>query len=227
MSKDVLKMLRTAILEGDTERTASIASELGDTIIDDAVNTAISAVREAGDGFGAGELFLPEMVMAGKAMEAFMTAVRPRLEAVGSGEAMNSGKVVIGTVKGDIHTLGKDIVANMLNGSGFEVIDTGTDVSPMEIIKTAQQAGAQMIALSALMTTSMHYQSEVIQLLNEMNIRDDFWVIVGGGPVTVDYAESIGADGWAPSAAAAVGLCEELMNCGGVSSTVEFVRKEK
>jgi methylmalonyl-CoA mutase cobalamin-binding domain/chain len=140
---------------------------------------------------------------------------------------MVSGKVVLATVKGDIHTIGKDIVATMLTASGFEVIDMGVDVAPMELIKTAESARAQIIGLSALMTTSMPYQKEVVDLLTELKMRDAFWVIVGGGPVTPEYARSIGANGWAPNAGAAARLCGRLISSGGKPSSAEFLYEEK
>jgi methylmalonyl-CoA mutase cobalamin-binding domain/chain len=155
-----------------------------------------------------------------------MKKAGPALEEAG-GQARTSGTVVLGTVKGDIHTIGKDIAATMLSASGFEVRDMGVDVAPMEMIEAAEQSGAQIIGLSALMTTSMPYQKEVVALLNELGQRDDFYVIVGGGPVTAEYAEGIGANGWAKSAAGAVTLCEKLLSSGGTPAKTAFIGEEK
>lgn len=205
--------LRTAILEGDKDQAVAIGEDLAARADDllGAVDAASGVIREVGDKFGEGELFLPEMVLAAEAMQAFMDVVTPRLEAE-AGQAQATGKVVIGTVQGDIHSIGKNIVATMLSASGYEVVDLGVNVVPMEAIQTAENTGASIIGLSALMTTSMPYQKEVVDLLNALNQRDDFWVIVGGGPVTREYAQDIGSNGWAPDAAVAVQVCDRLLS---------------
>lgn len=228
MNHEKYEALRGAILDGDDIQSAKIADELlqDPSTLEGAVDVAIEAIRQVGDRFGEGEIFLPEMMLAADAMQAFMKKAGPALEAAG-GQARAAGTVVLGTVKGDIHTIGKDIAATMLSASGFEVRDMGVDVAPMEMIETAEQAGAQIIGLSALMTTSMPYQKEVVALLNELGQRDDFYVIVGGGPVTAEYAESIGANGWAKSAAGAVTLCEKLLSGGGTPATTAFIGEEK
>jgi trimethylamine corrinoid protein len=228
MSNGTHEELRSAILDGDDSGAARIAKEVvqDPSEIEGAVDIAIDSIRLVGDRFGEGEIFLPEMMLAADAMQAFMKVAGPALEKVG-GKARASGTVVMGTVKGDIHTIGKDIAATMLSASGFEVRDMGVDVSPMEMIEAAEQGGARIIGLSALMTTSMPYQKEVVALLDELGQRDDFYVIVGGGPVTADYAEGIGANGWAKSAAGAVSLCEKLLGSEGTPATTEFVGEEK
>ena len=205
--------LRTAILEGDKDQAVVIGEQLAASTDDilEAVEVASGVIREVGDKFGAGELFLPEMVLAAEAMQGFMDEVTPRLEAE-AGTAQATGKVVIGTVQGDIHSIGKNIVATMLSASGYEVVDLGVNVVPMEAIKTAENSGASIIGLSALMTTSMPYQKEVVDLLNALDQRNDFWVIVGGGPVTREYAQDIGSNGWAPDAAVAVQVCDRLLS---------------
>jgi methylmalonyl-CoA mutase cobalamin-binding domain/chain len=210
---DQYENLRTAILEGDAEQAVTIGEQLaaGADDVLEAVGVASGVIREVGDKFGQGELFLPEMVLAAEAMQAFMNTVTPRLEA-DTGQAKATGKVVIGTVQGDIHSIGKNIVATMLSAAGYEVIDLGVNVVPMEAIQTAENVGASIIGLSALMTTSMPYQKEVIDLLNALDQRDDFWVIVGGGPVTREYAQDIGSNGWAPDAAVAVQICDRLLS---------------
>jgi methylmalonyl-CoA mutase cobalamin-binding domain/chain len=229
MSDGLNEILKTALVEGDDEEAAAIADKVvqeSSDVVAGAVDTAIQAIREVGDRFGEGEIFLPEMMLAAEAMQAFMRKVGPELEKAG-GQARVSGKVVMGTVQGDIHTIGKDIAATMLSASGFEVTDMGVDVSPMEMIQAAEKAGAQIIGLSALMTTSMPYQKEVVALLNELKSRDDFYVIVGGGPLTAEYAQDIGANGWARNAAGAVRLCERLLAAGEAPSTATFVAEEK
>jgi methylmalonyl-CoA mutase cobalamin-binding domain/chain len=226
--QEVIETLRTAIMEGDDARAAGIAGEIsGDPdFLAQAVDVAIATIKEVGSRFGAGDCFLPEMVLAAETMLAFMQVATPVLEKT-TGKAFKTGKVVLGTVKGDIHTIGKDIVATMLNASGFEVADMGVNVAPMDVIKTAEQRGAQIIALSALMTTSMPYQQETVALLKELKIRDKFFVVVGGGPVTSDYARTIGADGWAADAASAVRVCEKLAASGEKPSEIKFTTEEK
>lgn len=220
--------LREAILEGDQEAAVAIGRELVETAdsLLAPVDVASDVIREVGDKFGAGEVFLPEMVLAAEAMQAFMDVVTPRLEAEAlEGEGHARGKVVIGTVQGDIHSIGKNIVATMLSASGYEVVDLGVNVVPMEAIKAAESGGASFIGLSALMTTSMPYQKEVVDLLDELGQRDDFFVIVGGGPVTRDYADDINANGWAPDAAAAVQVCDQLASGATTPADTNLVYK--
>lgn len=229
MSPDAAREeLRKAILEGDESGAANIANDLvqAGSGIEGAVETAVETIRTVGDRFGAGEIFLPEMVLAADAMLAFMNIVSPYLQTA-AGQPQETGKIILGTVKGDIHSIGKDIVATMLKASGFEVVDMGVDVAPMDLIKTAEQSNGNIIGLSSLMTTSMPYQKEVIELLNALSKRDDYWVIVGGGPVTVEYAEEIGANGWAANAAAAARLCERLVSSDGSPASAEFIFEEK
>jgi methylmalonyl-CoA mutase cobalamin-binding domain/chain len=157
-----------------------------------------------------------------------MDVVTPRLEADAvrdGGHAAEPSAVVIGTVKGDIHSIGKNIVATMLGASGYEVIDLGVNVAPMDAIDEAKRAGAKIIGLSALMTTSMPYQKECVALLNELNRRDEFFVIVGGGPVTSDYAQRIGSNGWAANAAGAVQVVDEMVAGSTSPAESDFIGK--
>ena len=220
--------LREAILEGDQEAAVAIGHQLveSEASLMEPVSIASDVIREVGDKFGAGEVFLPEMVLAAEAMQGFMDVVTPRLEEeAAGGEAQDRGTVVIGTVQGDIHSIGKNIVVTMLSASGYEVVDLGVNVVPMEAIQAAESAGASFIGLSALMTTSMPYQKEVVDLLGELNQRDDFYVIVGGGPVTRDYADDINANGWAADAAAAVQVCDQLASGSTSPSDTTLVYK--
>jgi len=214
-SQELQEELRATIIDGDEARAAELAYEsVGDPAgLPAVVQVAVDTIKLIGDRFGTGECFLPEMVLSAEAMLAFMHIASPHLEKA-TGKASKAGKVVLGTVQGDIHTIGKDIVLTMLSASGFDVVDMGVDASPIDVIKTAEQTRAQIIGLSALMTTSMPYQEETIALLRELGIRDKFWVMVGGGPVTVEYARRIGADGWAPDAGTAVRVCEQLLAGG-------------
>lgn len=226
-NQEILNKLETTIAEGDEDSIEGLAGQILEQpdILNEALDVAIGTIKKVGDRFGEGEIFLPEMVLAADTMLKFMEIVEPQLEE-SAVEAKKTGTVVIGTVKGDIHTIGKDIVVTMLQASGFEVVDLGVNVSPMDIIKNAQQSNAQIIGLSALMTTSMPYQKEVVDLLTELGNRDNFYVAVGGGPVTAEYAEKIGANGWAPDASAAVALCEHLVNSEAPPSTANIIVEE-
>jgi methylmalonyl-CoA mutase cobalamin-binding domain/chain len=133
---------------------------------------------------------------------------------VASGGLNKRGKVVIGAVAGDIHDIGKNLVATQLSVKGFDVIDLGVNVPPMEIVDRAEREHANIIALSALMTTSMPYQKDVIDVLREMGLRDRYFVVIGGGPVTPEYARQAGADGWASNAVTAARVCEKLLEGG-------------
>jgi methylmalonyl-CoA mutase cobalamin-binding domain/chain len=191
-----------------------------------AIEAATEAIREVGDRFGEGECFLPELVMAAEAMQGFMEVLTPHLEQ-SDAQRRARGKAVVGTVQGDIHSIGKSIVATMLKASGYEVLDLGVNVAPMDLIDTAEKSGANVIGLSALMTTSMPYQKEVIKLLTELGARDKFWVVLGGGPVTNRYAENVGADGWAADAAAAVRVIDRMLASGGKPAGSTFYQEEK
>lgn len=222
------KQLQDAILQGDVAKVTELAEGMikDPASLPGALQAAIETIRNVGDCFGSGEIYLPEMVMSADAMLAFTGVIGPHLEKAAGG-ARATGKVVLGTVKGDIHSIGKDLVSTMLKASGFEVIDMGVDVAPMEMLKTAERSGAKVIALSALMTTSMPYQKEVVELMTALKKRGDYWVIVGGGPVTVDYARQINANGWAASAAGAAALCERLLTSQDSPAAAEFVVERK
>lgn len=225
-TEGLIASLRTAILEGDAAGAADIGEQIAatGTGVLEAVDAAASVIREVGDRFGEGELFLPEMVVAAEAMQAFMGVATPHLGAeAGDVSSIERGTVVIGTVQGDIHSIGKNIVATMLSASGYRVVDMGVSVAPMEAISAADNAGASIIGLSALMTTSMPYQKEVIDLLDALDRRGDHWVIVGGGPVTRDYAHDIAANGWAGDAATAVQICDRMMSRGRTPTGTDLI----
>jgi|YNPNPStandDraft_1061719.scaffolds.fasta_scaffold79577_1 methylmalonyl-CoA mutase cobalamin-binding domain/chain len=212
---DVLERLREAIVGDssleDVEEAARAVVESG-IDINDAIHAATEAIRSVGDCFEAGDIYLPELMIAGRKMERCMSVLRPHIKAAGS--SVQGGRIVIGTVSGDIHDIGKNLVATMMAVRGFDIMDLGVNVPPLKFVHAAKDAGADIIALSSLMTTSLPYQQEVIDVLKETGLRDRFYVIVGGGPVTPEFAESIGADGWAENAAAAARLCEMLMTSG-------------
>jgi methylmalonyl-CoA mutase cobalamin-binding domain/chain len=151
-------------------------------------------------------------MIAGEKMKRCMALLQPHVK--GSAEGKAGAKVIIGTVSGDLHDIGKNLVATMLSVGGYEVVDLGVNVPPLEFVKAGRDQKAAVLALSSLMTASLPYQKEVIDLLTEMGLRDRLYVIVGGGPVTPDYAARIGADGWAENAALAVPLCQKLLASG-------------
>lgn len=177
-----------------------------------AIDEATRAIREVGDDFENGKKFLPELMIAAKKMEGCLETLKPHLSVDDKGSS--HGRVVIGTVPGDIHDLGKNLVATMLALGGFEVTDLGINVAPFDFVQNAKDKQADIIALSSLMTTSLPYQAEVLSLLREMGLRDRYHVIVGGGPVTPEYAGEIGADGYTEKASGAIRLCDDLMSSG-------------
>lgn len=184
------------------------ASEIADFLI--------QTIREIGDAFEKFEIFLPEMMVASDAMVEILKILKPRLKEEGSDLEMKPAKIIMATVKGDIHEIGKNIVMTLLNANRFEVVDLGSDVDSLDIVKAAEREKADLIGLSSLMTTTMLGQKEVVEILNEMKLREKFKVIVGGAPTNQEWADRIGADGWAPDASSAVRLAEKLTSSKGV-----------
>lgn len=161
-----------------------------------------------GAKFKENEIFVPEVLVAARAMTAGLSVLEPKLVEVGNEPV---GKAVIGTVKGDLHDIGKNLVAVMLKGAGFEVVDLGTDVEPESYIDKAEEVGADIIAMSALLTTTMPEMKEVIDALEEKGLRDKYIVMVGGAPVTAGYAEKIGADYFTPDAGSAAEVAKKAV----------------
>lgn len=168
----------------------------------------IPAMAEVGRLFEAGEYYVPEMLVAARAMQAGMDILRPHLD---QSETHPAGKVAIGTVQGDFHDIGKNLVKMMLEGSGFEVIDLGVDVNPDVFLSVLVNLKVDIIAMSALITTTMPAMRPVIDLLAKNDLRDKVKVIIGGAPVTPEFASLIGADGYAPDASRAVTLSKSLL----------------
>ena len=167
-------------------------------------------MRIVGDRFEKGEYFLAELVAAGETFKEAMEVLRPKLMEEGS-TVKKLGKVVIGTVRGDLHDIGKSIVATMLESAGFEVYDLGVDVSPEEFVRKAKEVNADIVAMSALLTTTMIEMRNVIEELKRAGIRDRVKVIIGGAPVTEEFAREIGADAYAEDAVKAVEVCKRLV----------------
>lgn len=168
----------------------------------------LGGMDKVGKDFKAGELFIPEVLMCAKAMHAGLNVLRPLL--VESGATL-MGKIAVGTVAGDLHDIGKNLVSMMLVGAGFEVIDLGVNVPPEKFVETAISKGAQLIGMSALLTTTMPAMKTTIEALIKAGVRDRVKVLVGGAPVTANFSNSIGADGYAPDAVSAVDMARELI----------------
>ena len=169
----------------------------------------IPAMTEVGRLFEIGEYFVPEMLIAARAMQAGLAILKPRLVAANIAAA---GKVVIGTVQGDLHDIGKNLVAMMMEGAGFEIVDLGTDVSPEKFVAAVRDRKANLMALSALLTTTMPKMEATIKAVQEAGIRDQVKVMIGGAPVTQGYADKIGADGYAADASRAASLAKTLVS---------------
>ena len=168
----------------------------------------IAAMTEVGNRFESGDFFVPEMLVAARAMQGGLSILKPLLVQQG---VKTTGKVVIGTVKGDLHDIGKNLVAMMLEGTGFEIVDLGTDVSPERFVGAVQQHQPNVVAMSALLTTTMVNMKATINALTDAGVRQKVKVIVGGAPVTRAYAEQIGADGFGTDASRAVAVAKELV----------------
>jgi 5-methyltetrahydrofolate--homocysteine methyltransferase len=169
----------------------------------------IPAMTEVGRLFETGEYFVPEMLIAARAMQAGLAILKPRLVAANIKAA---GKVVIGTVQGDLHDIGKNLVAMMMEGAGFEIVDLGTDVSPEKFVAAVRDHKANLMALSALLTTTMPKMEATIKAVQEAGIRDQVKVMIGGAPVTQAYADKIGANGYAADASRAASLAKTLVS---------------
>ncbi len=207
---DYLKTIYDNVIAGNKAGVeADVTAGMGAGLAAERILTEslISAMTEVGARFERGEYFVPEMLIAARAMQAGMALLRPQLTESG---VKATGKVVIGTVKGDLHDIGKNLVAMMLEGAGFELVDLGTDVSPEKFAQAAREHRPGIVGLSALLTTTMQNMKATIEALEDVGVRDQVKVIVGGAPLTEDYAQQIGADGYAPDASRAVALARRL-----------------
>jgi 5-methyltetrahydrofolate--homocysteine methyltransferase len=205
-----LKTIYQAVTEGETaEVEAGVRAALAAGIsAAEILNQAlVAAMDEVGQRFEDGDLFVPEMLIAARAMQAGLQILKPHLA---QAEVKAAGKVAIGTVKGDLHDIGKNLVAMMLEGAGFEVQDLGVDVSPEAFVKAAQ-GGAQLIGMSALLTTTMSNMEVTVQALKTAGLRDSVKIFIGGAPVTQEYASKIGVDGFAADASSATRLARQLL----------------
>lgn len=206
-----LKQLHDAIVNGNSEKAAAITQQAIAEKMDPGeliANTMIPAMAEVGRLFECEEYFVPELLLSGRAMKGALDLLRPLLSASG---AKPVGRVVIGTVKGDLHDIGKNLVVSMLEGGGFEVIDVGSDVPPEKFIAALKDTNARILALSALLTVTMPSMKTTIEALKAAGIREKVKVMIGGAPVTQEFADEIGADGYSENANSAVALARRLM----------------
>ena len=203
--------LKDAVILGK----AAVVKELTQKALDEGKNpqevldqALIPAMDVVGQKFSCAEFYIPEMLIAARAMQGGVALLKPRLAAQG---AKARGKVVLGTVKGDLHDIGKNLVGMMLEGAGFEIHDLGTDVPPEKFVEAVRTSGANVVGMSALLTTTMPGMKSVIEGLAQAGLRHRVKVIVGGAPLTDAYARQIGADGYAPDASRAVALTKSLL----------------
>jgi 5-methyltetrahydrofolate--homocysteine methyltransferase len=183
---------------------------VNDGVAPDAIlnNGLVAAMKEVGDRFERGEFYVPEMLVAARAMQAGLSILRPYLVQKG---IKAKGKVVVGSVRGDLHDIGKNLVAMMLEGGGFEIVDLGTDVSPQRFVEAVRTNAPQLVAMSSLLTTTMVGMKATVEALHEAGLRGKVKIMIGGAPVNQGYAEEIGADGYAPDASRAVTLANSLI----------------
>lgn len=208
----LLKDIAEELIQGHVERTVELTQRALDEgtppreVLESGLIAGMSVV---GVRFREGEMFVPEVLLSGRAMQKAMEILRPFL---GEGAEARVGKVVIGTVKGDLHDIGKNLVAMMLEGAGFEVKNLGVDVDADRFVEAVKTEGADIVAISALLTTTMYGMKETIEALKEAGLRDRVKIMVGGAPVTEDFARDIGADAYAYNAASAVDKAKEIVS---------------
>jgi 5-methyltetrahydrofolate--homocysteine methyltransferase len=200
-----------AVMEGDADTaTTLVQSGLDEGLAPGEIlnKGCIAAMGEVGRLFEEGEMFVPEMLIAARAMQAGMNILKPHLA---EGEIVSAGTAVLGTVAGDLHDIGKNLVGMMMEGAGFEIVDLGTDVKPDAFVAAVKEHNPDLIGMSALLTTTMPAMTATIEALTEAGLRDEVKIVVGGAPVTEAFAEKIGADGFAPDASSATRKAKELL----------------
>ena len=207
----ILDEIQAATIEGRASDVESLTRQaLSEKVpLDDIVNEGfIAAMNIVGDKFRTNEIYVPEMMIAARAMKAGLKVLEPLIMA---GERKYLGKIVIGTVKGDLHDIGKNLVSMMLQGGGYDVIDLGVDITPDKFVAAVKEHQPQVVGLSALLTTTMPEMRETIKALKEMGLRNQVKVLVGGAPVSQHFADEIGADGYATDAGSAVSLVKSVL----------------
>jgi corrinoid protein of di/trimethylamine methyltransferase len=213
MTEELFREMAQTIIDGDPEAAEALARRVLAEGIDplEAINKGfVAGVNTVGDAFGCGDAFLPDLVLAGEAMKAVVAVLDPELARRGT-QRQTLGNVVVGTVKGDIHDIGKTLVATMLSASGFQVYDLGVDVPPERFAQKAREVSAAIVGVSALLTTTMVNQKSVIEALDDLGLRPQVKVMVGGAPVTRSWAQQIGADGCSEDVIGAVGEAKRIL----------------
>jgi len=213
MSQELFKKMAQSIIEGDADVAVELANQSiaeGIDPLDAISNGYVIGVNEVGASFSCGNAYLPELVMAGEAMKAAVNTLEPELKKRGTKRTV-LGKVVLATVEGDIHEIGKTLVGTMLSAAGFEVYDLGVDVPTDKILAKAKEVDANIIGLSALLTTTMVRQKEVIERLDKEGLNKKIKVLVGGAPVTRDWSQKIEADGYSEDAIGAVNIAKQIL----------------
>jgi 5-methyltetrahydrofolate--homocysteine methyltransferase len=208
---DILAKIASELYEGEDQSVAELVQKALDQGMEPKEvlqGGLIAGMDEVGRDFKAGELFVPEVLIAARAMHAGMNVLRPLLSET---DSVSAGKYLIGTVKGDLHDIGKNLVKMMLEGAGFETIDLGTDVEPQAFVDAVREHKPQMIGMSALLTTTMVQMRATVEALEEAGLRGSVKIMIGGAPVTEAFATQIGADAYAPDAASAVDKARELV----------------
>ena len=216
MNEDIYHKMTSSILAGEAGDAVRLAREAIDAGVKplDAINLGfMPGLDKIGEGYSCGEAFLPQLVMAGEAMKKALQVLEPEMIKDGVGREL-AGIVVLGTIAGDIHDIGKTLVGTMLTVAGFKVIDLGVDVPVVSLVEAAQKEKADIIGVSALLTTTMTNQRDVIEALEDLDLRAKIKIMVGGAPVTQAWAEEIGADGYSEDALSAVELARSLMAVG-------------
>jgi 5-methyltetrahydrofolate--homocysteine methyltransferase len=209
-----IQRLHDAILEGDAKGAVAATQQAlgeGAAAMDLVTQAMIPAMDEVGRRFECEDYFVPELLLSARAMKGAMELLRPLLAAQG---AQPAGRVVIGTVKGDLHDIGKNLVASMLEGGGFEVLDLGADVPAEKFIQAVKDSGANIVCLSALLTVTMPSMKTTIEAFQQAGVRERVKVLVGGAPVTEQFARAIGADGYGENASTAVSLARRMTSGG-------------
>lgn len=205
------KTLNEAVMKGDIQTAVAETQSVLDSgqVIQDIIdNGLIAAMDEVGEKFSTGQLFVPQMLRSAKTMQECMALIKPLLQ---EGDTITKGIVVIGTVKGDLHDIGKNLVSMMLEGAGFDIEDLGVDVAPEAFVKKAQEVNAHVVGMSALLSITMPAMADTIRALQNSGIRNKVKVMIGGAPVTDRYAREIQADSYAPDAASAVIEAKKLL----------------
>jgi len=213
MSEELFEAMTQSIIQGDEDAAADLARQALAQGIDPlvAINQGfVVGINQVGAQFSCGDMFLPELVAAGEAMKMAVAVLEPEMARRGTHRQI-LGKVVIGTVEGDIHDIGKTLVATMLAAGGFQVYDLGVDVPIEKFVEKAREVGADIVGLSALITTTMGRQKDVIEALDDVGLRPQVKVMVGGAPVTRQWAAEIGAEGYSEDAVGAVNVAKQLM----------------